>query len=489
MQHLRILARTNVPAGLSRASSSLSRQCSTICSSSSSSCTGSLGGRDSSPLLASTFPESATSAMTSPSFPTTPFASPHLALCNNSWGSSTKQPHLPSSRHAQAGLHARHARHLSSMQAVQQFSATTGGPSSSSSSSPGNFLPGSQQPQVPPRRIKYSPLHYDIEDFCRKVVPTDEERKLKLQVIDIVRSCASRAFADVRDVDVEVFGSFANGLSTWSSDVDVCVTGLMAPDRVTGCYDVKERGKVTVRLRKIGDYLRRHKKLEHPQITVIPKARIPIIKLRARSVQARALPPMRALVLVLKCYLKSLGLNEVATGGLSSYSLCNMVIAHLQEELKAGRDIYDLGESLYAFLLRYGEEFDYETEAVSVASGGIVSKRALGFAMKSARFAAAAASYDDAVPWYERLCVDCPLSGRDVSNGTFRIDSARSAFVRAARKLEALARGRRGDGSINYLSALFEVDRITTRTKRPLALMEDEELADPWEGGECCTPG
>lgn len=42
---------------------------------------------------------------------------------------------------------------------------------------------------------------------------------------------------------------------------------------------------------------------------------------------------------------------------------------------QAGRDIYDLGESLYAFLLRYGEEFDYETEAVSVASGGIVSKR------------------------------------------------------------------------------------------------------------------
>lgn len=44
-------------------------------------------------------------------------------------------------------------------------------------------------------------------------------------------------------------------------------------------------------------------------------------------------------------------------------------------------------------------------------------------------------------------------SGRDVSNGTFRIDAARHAFVRAARKLEALARGRRmTDGSINYLS-------------------------------------
>jgi len=50
-----------------------------------------------------------------------------------------------------------------------------------------------------------------------------------------VRACANRAFADSRDMDVEVFGSFANGLSTWSSDVDVCVTGLMTPDKVTGC--------------------------------------------------------------------------------------------------------------------------------------------------------------------------------------------------------------------------------------------------------------
>ena len=50
--------------------------------------------------------------------------------------------------------------------------------------------------------------------------------------------------------------------------------------------------------------------------------------------QARAFTPMKALTLVLKAYLKVQRLNDVATGGLSSYSLCNMVIAHLQEELK-----------------------------------------------------------------------------------------------------------------------------------------------------------
>jgi DNA polymerase sigma len=34
-------------------------------------------------------------------------------------------------------------------------------------------------------------------------------------------------------------------------------------------------------------------------------------------------------------YLRRCGLNEVATGGLSSYSLTLMVLAHLMEEIKA----------------------------------------------------------------------------------------------------------------------------------------------------------
>ena len=46
-----------------------------------------------------------------------------------------------------------------------------------------------------------------------------------------------------------------------------------------------------------------------------------------------------------------------------------------------------------------------------------------------------------------------PPSGRDVSNGTYRIDDVRRSFHRAARQLEALARGRSiSDASINYLS-------------------------------------
>jgi len=79
---------------------------------------------------------------------------------------------------------------------------------------------------------------------------------------------------------------------------------------------------------------------------------------------------------------------------------------------QAGRDIYDLGESLYAFLLRYGEEFDYETEAVSVASGGIVSKRVRG-ALRSVQFL---------LSFLRGLCGCLTVRGRQSVRAVIRVD-------------------------------------------------------------------
>ncbi len=47
----------------------------------------------------------------------------------------------------------------------------------------------------------------------------------------------------------------------------------------------------------------------------------------------QAIPPLRPLVLVLKAFLKEACLNEVFTGGLSSYALVLLVLAHLQAEV------------------------------------------------------------------------------------------------------------------------------------------------------------
>lgn len=327
-------------------------------------------------------------------------------------------------------------------------------------------------------RPKYTPLHFNIEDFCKRVVPTPEEAQLKHEVITGVKFCVKKIYAARKRVKAQVFGSFVNGLSTWNSDVDIVITGVMEPDRISGGYDQSERRTVSLHLDKVAVALRRYKRLEVNRMQIIRHARIPIIKMRTRAnvtvdislgdelgpraanyviQQARAHPPLRPLVLVLKSYLKGCGLNEVATGGLSSYSLTHMAIAHLLEEAKAGRDVFDLGETLYSFLLRYGDEFSYVEEAVSVASGGIVSKAALG----------AHVAEDDAAVLGDRLLVDDPLTGRDVSSGSYRIHLVRSAFQRAARRLESLAAGRRmTDASVNYLSALFDVSKTLRRSTR-----------------------
>jgi hypothetical protein len=61
----------------------------------------------------------------------------------------------------------------------------------------------------------------------------------------------------------------------------------------------------------------------------------------------------------------------------------------------------------------------WQPDAVSVASSGIVPKAALG----AAGYDSSSGSFDDGGGWggaRERLMVDDPLTGRDVSAGTYR---------------------------------------------------------------------
>eukprot|EP00879_Flechtneria_rotunda_P006431 GHRR01006759.1.p1 GENE.GHRR01006759.1~~GHRR01006759.1.p1 ORF type:complete len:331 (+),score=91.01 GHRR01006759.1:418-1410(+) len=220
----------------------------------------------------------------------------------------------------------------------------------------------------------------------------------------------------------------------------------------------------------------RHKKISIRRMTTIRTARIPIIKLETSSrviadislgdtsgpkaanyvaQQVQAYPSLGPLVLVLKVYLRSCGLNEVANGGLSSYSLTNMVLAHLLEELKDGHDIYDLGETLYGFLLRFGDEFDTRRDAVSVSLGGVVSKQELGHLIRDDGSRAIGLGG-------ERLLLEDPLTGRDVASGSHRVTAVQMAFSRAARRLEALVQ-RGSSSSINYLEGLFDVQRALDR--------------------------
>ena len=86
-----------------------------------------------------------------------------------------------------------------------------------------------------------------------------------------------------------------------------------------------------------------------------------------------------------------LGLHEVYLGGLGSWSLTNMVLAHLLEESAAppapGSQPYGAaGKALLAFLQRFSGRgaFDYSRHAVSVRMGGCINRAALGLGFAQA---------------------------------------------------------------------------------------------------------
>jgi hypothetical protein len=83
-----------------------------------------------------------------------------------------------------------------------------------------------------------------------------------------------------------------------------------------------------------------------------------------------------------------INLQDVSQGGLGSWSLTNMCLAHLMEERRAGSSgaaadgpTPSLGACLLSFLRRFsgapGAAFDYAQHAVSVRLGGCVARAAL----------------------------------------------------------------------------------------------------------------
>ena len=83
-------------------------------------------------------------------------------------------------------------------------------------------------------------------------------------------------------------------------------------------------------------------------------------------------PSLSKLVLVLKQFLYQRSLNEVFTGGISSYSLILMTISFLQlhPRMDASSDRANLGVLLIEFFELYGRYFNYYNVGIRVRDGG-----------------------------------------------------------------------------------------------------------------------
>ncbi|XP_067385685.1 terminal nucleotidyltransferase 4A isoform X3 [Emydura macquarii macquarii] len=283
-----------------------------------------------------------------------------------------------------------------------------------------------QSPGTPWKTRTYSSgvqgLHEEIIDFYDFMSPRPEEATMRREVVKRIETVIKDLWPTA---DVQIFGSFSTGLYLPTSDIDLVVFGKW------------ERPP----LQLLEQALRKHNVAEPYSIKVLDKATVPIIKLTDQETEVKvdisfnvesgvkaarfikeymkkySLLPY--LILVLKQFLLQRDLNEVFTGGISSYSLILMAISFLQlhPRIDARRADENLGMLLIEFFELYGRNFNYLKTGIRIKNGGAyIAKEEIMKAMTN--------GYRPSM-----LCIEDPLlPGNDVGRSSYGAMQVKQVF-------------------------------------------------------------
>ncbi|XP_076611163.1 terminal nucleotidyltransferase 4A isoform X2 [Chaetodon auriga] len=270
---------------------------------------------------------------------------------------------------------------------------------------------------TPWKTRKYNPgvlgLHEEVMDFYNFMSPRPEEAAMRKEVVNRIEMIIKELWPTA---DVQIFGSFSTGLYLPTSDIDLVVFGKW------------ERPP----LQELEQALRKHNVAEPFSIKVLDKATVPIIKLTDQETEVKVdisfnvetgvkaasfikdyvkmYPVLPYLIFVLKQFLLQRDLNEVFTGGISSYSLILMVISFLQlhPRIDARNPNENLGVLLIEFFELYGRHFNYLKTGIRIKNGGAyIAKEEIMKAMTN--------GYRPSM-----LCIEDPLlPGNDVGRGSY----------------------------------------------------------------------
>ncbi|KAM8841154.1 terminal nucleotidyltransferase 4A isoform 2-T2 [Spinachia spinachia] len=256
-------------------------------------------------------------------------------------------------------------------------------------------------------------LHEEVMDLYNFMSPRPEEAAMRKEVVNRIETIIKELWPTA---DVQIFGSFSTGLYLPTSDIDLVVFGKW------------ERPP----LQELEQALRKHNVAEPFSIKVLDKATVPIIKLTDQETEVKVdisfnvetgvkaasfikdyvkmYPVLPYLIFVLKQFLLQRDLNEVFTGGISSYSLILMVISFLQlhPRIDARNPSENLGVLLIEFFELYGRHFNYLKTGIRIKSGGAyIPKEEIMKAMTN--------GYRPST-----LCIEDPLlPGNDVGRGSY----------------------------------------------------------------------
>ncbi|XP_078608726.1 uncharacterized protein LOC144880461 isoform X1 [Branchiostoma floridae x Branchiostoma japonicum] len=298
-------------------------------------------------------------------------------------------------------------------------------------------------------------LHEEILDFYKYMSPRMEEFAMRNEVVqritNIIRSIWPRA-------KVEIFGSFETGLYLPTSDIDLVVFGSWE----------------ALPLFRLEKELRHSNIADPDSIKVLDKATVPIVKLTDRKTDVKVdisfnmpngvksaklikkfmqdYPTLKYLVLVLKQFLLQRDLNEVFTGGISSYSLILMTVSFLQlhPRYDATSPSANLGVLLIEFFELYGRNFNYLQTGIRIKDGGAyITKEEMQVNMDN--------GYRPSM-----LCIEDPLNqGNDIGRSSYGAMQVKAAFDYAYITLSRAVSSNKQYYASNNFSILGRIVKVT----------------------------
>ncbi|PHZ15376.1 Nucleotidyltransferase [Rhizopus microsporus ATCC 52813] len=272
---------------------------------------------------------------------------------------------------------------------------------------------------VPPTTLPfYDSLSFDLLDVYNTLLPSRASYDQRQLFISKIRNILKTEWPDY-ETGVHVFGSSINGLSMEQSDVDLCITCSKLTCIYSLSFALKKHGLQIVKL--ISNAKVPIAKVWDPELHIAGDFNLnntlALQNTKMIKTYVSIDPRVRPLILFIKHWAKQRNINDAAQGGtISTYTWVCMAINFLQtrqppilpslhemphslsednqvihglntsfcdnpDQLRgygrANRET--LGGLLYAFFRRYGFEFDYRSQVISVRSGKVLSRQEKGW--------------------------------------------------------------------------------------------------------------
>ncbi|XP_028392736.1 terminal nucleotidyltransferase 4A-like [Dendronephthya gigantea] len=263
-------------------------------------------------------------------------------------------------------------------------------------------------------------LNEEIHDFLNYIKPRPEEDAIRRDVVERVKAVIKQLWSQAK---VELFGSCQTGLYLPTSDIDLVVHGKWE----------------SLPLRTLENELIAEEIADPNSIRVLDKAAVPIIKVTDKKTQVKIdisfnmdtgvqsaemiksymdkYPALPYLTFVLKQFLVNRDLNEVFSGGISSYTVVLMIVSFFQHSghfRSTNKDV-NLGVLLIEFFELYGKKFNYNNVGIRVVGNGSYFNKELVLGKSLANTT--------------HLCIEDPLTkGNYIGKGSFRINEVMRAF-------------------------------------------------------------